>query len=92
MTGWITESTRGLIDQGFLEIGDGYRAKNSEMAPEGVPFVRAGNVAGRVKTTGTDRLSLDSVAKVGRKRSMPGDVVMTTKGTIGRLAFVKLVD
>lgn len=92
MSGWITETTRDLIDQGFLEIGDGYRAKNSEMAPEGVPFVRAGDVAGRVNTTGTDRLSLESVAKVGRKRAMPGDVVMTTKGTIGRLAFVKSGD
>ena len=92
MSGWITETTKDLIDQGFLEIGDGYRAKNSEMAPEGVPFVRAGDVAGRVNTTGTDRLSFDSVAKVGRKRAMPGDVVMTTKGTIGRLAFVKSGD
>ncbi|WP_170409913.1 restriction endonuclease subunit S [Ruegeria arenilitoris] len=86
---WSTFKTADLISKGALEIGDGYRAKNSEMAKEGVPFVRAGDVVGRVNTNGTDLLSIESVEKVGRKRSMTGDVVMTTKGTIGRLAFVK---
>lgn len=86
---WSEHATADLIDKGVLEIGDGYRAKNSEMAEEGVPFVRAGDVDGRVNTIGTDLLSAESVKKVGRKRSMPGDVVMTTKGTIGRLAYVQ---
>lgn len=86
---WPTHETADLISKGVLEIGDGYRAKNSEMAEEGVPFIRAGDVAGRVNTIGTDLLSYTSVSKVGRKRSITGDVVMTTKGTIGRLAFVQ---
>ncbi len=89
---WSTFATSELISDGHLEIGDGYRAKNSEMAEEGVPFVRAGDVDGRVNTISADLLSPASVEKVGRKRSMPGDVVITTKGTIGRLAFVKSGD
>jgi type I restriction enzyme S subunit len=89
---WSNHATADLISAGILEIGDGYRAKNSEMAETGVPFVRAGDVDGRVNTAGTDLLSETSVEKAGRKRSMPGDVVMTTKGTIGRLAFVKSGD
>jgi type I restriction enzyme S subunit len=88
MRGWRTFSTQDLIKAGILEIGDGYRAKNSEMADVGVPFIRAGDVNGRVNTVGTDLLSSESAQKAGRKRSMPGDVVITTKGTIGRLAFV----
>ncbi len=84
-----TFATRELIDAGVLEIGDGYRAKNSEMADAGVPFIRAGDVAGRVNTVGTDLLNAVSAVKAGRKRSLPGDVVITTKGTIGRLAFVR---
>lgn len=86
---WSTHTTAQLISDGILEIGDGYRAKNSEMGETGLPFVRAGNVDGRINTEEADLLSPESVAKVGRKRSMTGDVVMTTKGTIGRLAFVQ---
>lgn len=89
MSAWCIVYTRDLIKAGVLEIGDGYRAKNSEMSSKGVPFIRAGNVDGRVNTFGADLLCADSVKMAGRKRSMPGDVVITTKGTIGRLAFVR---
>ena len=33
-----------LIDRGILEIGDGYRAKNSELGGQGPIFLRAGKV------------------------------------------------
>ncbi|MQS00060.1 restriction endonuclease subunit S [Gluconobacter aidae] len=81
-------TTQELIADKFLEIGDGYRAKNSEMAATGIPFIRAGDVDGAVRISGADYLSDASARTAGRKRSLPGDVVITTKGTIGRLAFV----
>lgn len=81
-------STKKLIAAGLLEIGDGYRAKNSEMGETGLPFIRAGDVNLRVNTIGTDILSLESVKNVGHKKSKLGDVVITTKGTVGRVAFV----
>lgn len=87
-----TFSTSELIAEGVIEIGDGYRAKNSEMGIQGLPFVRAGDVDGRVNTVGTDVLATEHLGKVGRKVSQPGDVVITTKGTVGRLAFVKAGD
>lgn len=77
-----------LIRDGVLEIGDGYRAKNSEMGEPGLPFIRAGNLAGGFDTRGAEILSQRSVSKAGRKLSRPGDVAFTSKGTIGRFARV----
>lgn len=88
-TNWPQHTTAELIKSGALEIGDGYRAKNSEMSAEGLPFIRAGDVNGRVNTIGTDILSRESVQKAGPKVSLPGDVVITTKGTVGRVAIVR---
>lgn len=85
---WLLFYTRDLIADDLLEIGDGYRAKNSEMGASGLPFIRAGDVDGRVNTVDTDILSVECLAKVGPKRSQPGDVVITTKGTVGRVALV----
>jgi type I restriction enzyme S subunit len=89
---WPQFTTAELINSGALEIGDGYRAKNSEMSTQGLPFIRAGDVNGRVNTIGTDILSRASVQKAGPKISLPGDVVITTKGTVGRLAIVRSDD
>jgi type I restriction enzyme S subunit len=70
-------------------VGDGYRAKNSELlASEGLPFVRAGNLNGSIDLADADRLSRSSVLKAGEKRSKPGDIVFTSKGTVGRFAPV----
>lgn len=41
---WKHYSVEDLIKDGKLLIGDGYRAKNSELASSGLPFARAGNV------------------------------------------------
>ena len=86
---WTRWPTATLIANKWLEIGDGYRAKNDEMSTQGLPFIRAGDVDGRVNTKNTDLLGPKSLNAVGSKRSRPGDVVLTTKGTIGRMAFVE---
>jgi type I restriction enzyme S subunit len=77
-----------LIRDGVLEIGDGYRAKNSELQEPGLPFIRAGDLNNGFDTSGADVLREDSVAKAGTKVSRPGDVAFTSKGTIGRFARV----
>ena len=77
-----------LIQDGALEVGDGYRAKNSELGEPGLPFLRAGDLNGGFDTSGADVLCADGVAKAGRKVSRPGDVAFTSKGTIGRFAQV----
>ena len=77
-----------LVSDGILEIGDGYRAKNSELGAPGLPFVRAGDLDSGFHLAGADVLSEESVAKAGSKIGRPGDVAFTSKGTIGRFARV----
>lgn len=77
-----------LINAGQLEIGDGYRAKNSELSSAGIPFARAGNINDGFKFAMADFFPLDALTKVGNKISRPGDVVFTSKGTVGRFALV----
>lgn len=81
--------TGDLIAEGRLSIGDGYRAKNSELSSYGLPFARVGNIDGGFHFEDADRLPMDDLRKVGDKISRPGDVVFTSKGTVGRFAFVR---
>ena len=81
---WRRHDVGDLIRHGYLTVGDGYRAKNSELARTGLPFARAGNVremfGSRAGSFPEDRLH-----RVGDKVSRHGDVVFTSKGTVGRL-------
>jgi len=83
-----THAVADLIEQGRLEVGDGYRAKNSELSDDGIPFARAGNISDGFAFDGADRLPFRSLDRVGSKISRPGDVVFTSKGTVGRFALV----
>ncbi len=78
-----------LISEGKLFIGDGYRAKNEELSNSGLPFARAGNINGGFNFKDADRFPEQNLARVGNKISQPGDVVFTSKGTVGRFAFVQ---
>jgi type I restriction enzyme S subunit len=77
-----------LIDTGVLVVNDGYRAKNSELSSKGLPFARAQNIKSGFQFDGADCLPLEDLGKLGIKVSEPGDVVFTSKGTVGRFAFV----
>jgi type I restriction enzyme S subunit len=77
-----------LEAQGALSVGDGYRAKRSELADSGLPFIRAGNVNGNVNTEGAELLCEQSAAKAGPKRSRVWDTVFTSKGTVGRIGLI----
>jgi type I restriction enzyme S subunit len=78
-----------LIDQAILSINDGYRAKNSELAKDGIPFARAGNINNGFLFEGADCIPAHEIIKVGAKISKPGDVLFTSKGTVGRFGFVQ---
>lgn len=77
-----------LAKEGVLEIGDGYRAKNTELGGLGLPFIRGGDLNNGFDTAGAEVLNMNSVAKAGSKISRKGDVAFTSKGTIGRFARV----
>ena len=88
-SGWKYWEIADLLRDGMLEIGDGYRAKNSEMGTSGLPFARAGNVNNGFHFDDADILSKESVRLAGDKLSRPGDITFTSKGTFGRFAFVR---
>ena len=88
-SGWRRRDVHDLIRNSNLAVGDGYRAKNNELADSGLPFARAGNIADGFRFSGADRFPEDRVHRVGDKVSRTGDVVFTSKGTVGRFAFVR---
>lgn len=77
-----------LVADGLLEIGDGYRAKNSELQGGGIPFLRAANLNDGFDLQFADVLLPEFVLRAGTKRSQIGDIAFTSKGTIGRVAQV----
>jgi type I restriction enzyme S subunit len=88
MSEWETYRVGGLIADGKLTINDGYRAKNVELSTSGVPFARAANINNGFHFDGTDRFPSARLPEIGIKVSKSGDVVFTSKGTVGRFAFV----
>jgi type I restriction enzyme S subunit len=87
--GWQYWEVADLIREGVLVIGDGYRAKNSEMGKSGLPFARAGNLNNGFHFEDSDILSEERVFLAGEKISKPGDITFTSKGTFGRFAIVR---
>ncbi len=85
---WTAHAIADLLKKGEIFIGDGYRAKNNELRRVGIPFARAGNIHNGFHFEDADRFPEEDLSRVGTKVSQPGDVVFTSKGTVGRFAFV----
>ncbi|CAJ3981731.1 HsdS protein [Burkholderia pseudomallei] len=81
-------TVRDAVSSGTLLIGDGYRAKNSELGYPGIAFVRAGDLLNGCITPTEDLLSLTALDKAKSKMAKAGDTAFTSKGTIGRFAYV----
>jgi type I restriction enzyme, S subunit len=89
LKGWKRTLNTELIASGVLEIGDGYRAKNTELDAYGLPFARAGNINNGFLFDDADLLCHKSVEKARDKISQTNDCVITTKGTFGRVGYVR---
>ncbi|MGW3786967.1 restriction endonuclease subunit S [Micromonospora chokoriensis] len=75
-----------LVRHGMLELGDGYRTKRSELGRPGLPILRVAEVQDARMTPGfNDHVSDVRRGAMGNKVSRPRDVVLTTKGTVGRV-------
>jgi type I restriction enzyme, S subunit len=85
-----TSTFSELIQQGVLEIGDGYRAKAGEFGDDGPIFFRAARLTERgLDFADAERFSARMVGKVASKLAKPGDTIVTTKGnSVGRTAYV----
>ncbi|MEW5539425.1 restriction endonuclease subunit S [Streptomyces cyaneofuscatus] len=79
-----------LVKSGLLTLGDGYRTKQSEHGEPGLPILRVADVGhGSITPSFTHYVSNTYRAAMGQKVSQPGDVVLTTKGTVGRVALIE---
>jgi type I restriction enzyme, S subunit len=87
---WRETTFADLIFEGAIEIGDGYRAKNSELGGDGPLFLRSGRVSdGRIDFSGHEHLATALVPSLKGKLGRSGDTVVTTKGnSTGVVAFV----
>jgi type I restriction enzyme, S subunit len=78
-----------LAAEGVLELSDGYRTKRSELGQPGIPILRVAEVLdGRITPTYKDHVRLELRPAFHRKTSRTDDVILTTKGTVGRVARV----
>ena len=86
----MSETTLGALAQsGVLSLGDGYRTKQSELTESGFRIIRVADVRdGRISLDSPDFVSADFERQIGAKRAAAGDVLLTTKGTVGRVAIV----
>jgi type I restriction enzyme, S subunit len=80
-----------LIADGALQIGDGYRAKNSELNGNGLPFMRSALVQDSgINLAEAERFPEEQTQMLQPKCTRPDDVVITTKGnSTGRTAVIR---
>jgi type I restriction enzyme S subunit len=78
-----------LADRGDLEFSDGYRTKRAEHGRPGIPILRVAEVQdGRIDPDLVDFVQEGYRESMGTKLSRPDDVILTTKGTVGRVALI----
>jgi type I restriction enzyme, S subunit len=88
-SGRVPTSVGELAERSAIEFSDGYRTKRIEHGQPGLRILRAGDVRDSyVYPAGDDYVSLDYSRQIGSKASIPGDIVLTTKGTVGRVAVM----
>ncbi|AEG43657.1 restriction endonuclease subunit S [Isoptericola variabilis] len=78
-----------LARRGVLTFGDGYRTKRSEHGQPGYRIIRVADVRdSSVYLDGDDFVSASFAVQMGSKIAHAGDVLLTTKGTVGRVAVM----
>jgi type I restriction enzyme S subunit len=68
-----------------------YRPRREEFVRAGTSFIRAADLAGgRVDFAGAERINDIALARIRKGVGAPGDVLLSHKGTVGRVALVPL--
>jgi type I restriction enzyme S subunit len=79
-----------LAHQRRVILNDGYRTRADELGVPGVPILRVAEVQdGFIAPSFGDHVHDSFRAKFAPKTSLAGDVVVTTKGTVGRVALMR---
>ncbi|WP_167103378.1 hypothetical protein [Mycobacterium sp. DL592] len=84
-----------LVASGVLRIEDGNHGENrprpDEFVDTGVPFIRAADMAsGVVDYVGAGRINAVARSRIRKGVGAPGDVILSHKGTVGRIAVAPL--
>jgi type I restriction enzyme, S subunit len=88
--GWQQTKVEEMIRRGVLALNDGYRVRNVELGPVGIPFVRGGDIGdGGINTSVEDHIRPEFANRVQSKLTRPFDVAFITKGTVGRVGIVR---
>ena len=82
-----------LQSAGVLRVEDGnhgeYRPRRDEFVEAGTAFVRAADIRdGIVDFEGADKINEVALARIRKGIGQPGDLLLTHKGTVGRVARV----
>ena len=87
---WQQTKVDEMIRRGVLALSDGYRVRNVELGPVGIPFVRGGDIGdGGINTAVEDHIRPEFTDRVQSKLTRPFDVAFITKGTVGRVGMVR---
>jgi len=91
---WGTQTVRELEGAGVLLVQDGnhgeYRPRRHELVPDGTPHIRAADISedGFIDFAGAQRINNAALARIRKGVGARDDVLLTHKGTVGRLARV----
>ena len=90
---WISATVAELQREGLLLVEDGnhgeYRPRPDDFVDSGVAFIRAADMdAGRVLFESAARIHERARSRITKGIGAPGDVLLSHKGTVGKLALV----
>ena len=90
---WQTATVLELQRDGVLLVEDGnhgeYRPRPDEFVDKGVAFIRAADMdSGRVLFETAARINERARARITKGVGAPGDVLLSHKGTVGKVALV----
>lgn len=89
------ELVKDLVARKVLRVEDGNhgndRPRTDEFVPEGVAFIRAANMSsGVVDFIGAGKINDTALRRIRKGVGEPGDVILSHKGTVGRVAVAPL--
>jgi type I restriction enzyme, S subunit len=90
---WTPRKVADLQAEGVLRVEDGnhgeYRPRPDEFTFNGTAFIRAANVVdGSVDFEGAGGINETALARIRKGVGEPGDILLTHKGTVGRVGRV----
>ena len=90
---WRTATVAELQSDGILLVEDGnhgeYRPQPDEFVDRGVAFIRAADIdSGRVLFDSASKINERAHHRITKGIGAPGDVLLSHKGTVGKVAFV----